>query len=244
MKVNVFIFLLASVCMFSGCMIDDGDPQHHLDVSSTVPGFEYFGEKGTAIKTWEYNNTTLYHAQYSDGSGLFQFNCVATVENPKLISGFGLTNSQNSTTSAITAKGIRSSSYIMCRYNSDIQTDTPVGIFFKEEGDPSKAKAYKVAGLYVTNSRGAYSAMQKGVSNIKKFESGDWYKLTIYNKDKSRKIECMLGDGTNMVTKWKFLKLTSLGHTEGLLFELSSSLGDINQLELLSYFCIDGIILE
>ena len=81
-------------------------------------------------------------------------------------------------------------------------------------------------------------------SELDKFANGDTFKVIIYNMDKSRSVECILGEGTsNFVTTWKWVDLTSLGETEGLKFKVKAKENE-NGAMTPTYFCLDGITLE
>ncbi|MFR7679992.1 MAG: DUF4465 domain-containing protein [Bacteroides thetaiotaomicron] len=80
-------------------------------------------------------------------------------------------------------------------------------------------------------------------SGLDKFDKNDSFKLTIYNLNKTQKVECYLAEGTNFVTTWKWVDLTSLGETDGLKFELTTTKKNDYGPMTPSYFCLDGITL-
>ncbi len=96
----------------------------------------------------------------------------------------------------------------------------------------------------------AYKCMQNGDGWAKKFEAGDWYKITITAHDRNentRTLDVYLADfrnGKSLLTdNWTSIDLSSLGDTVSkLTFEASSS--DMGQfgINTPAYFCIDNIV--
>ena len=77
-----------------------------------------------------------------------------------------------------------------------------------------------------------------------KFGNTDSFKIIIYNMDKTQSVECTLGEGTQFVTTWKWVDLTSLGETEGLKFNIKTTKEDQWGAMTPTYFCLDGITIE
>ena len=109
--------------------------------------------------------------------------------------------------------------------------------------------------FWVNNSTYAVLSMKNGDSFSKKFETGDWFKLTINAFDKNDNptgtaVEFYLADfrtatSVGIVTKWTKIDLTPLGnnvHTVN--FDLTSSdVGDWG-MNTPAYFCFDNLSIE
>lgn len=243
-KVFPVLFFVLTIVLLSGCIEEDPNPKRYLQVPVYSTETQFLGSKSNALDTWTQDGVEFYHVRFRDYNELFLFDCIASEKPAQLISGFSFSNLSSGELSAVTKKGVRGYSYITYCHAPVSRVEDPIRISFREYGEASRSKAYEVTGLYFTNTTIAYNAMAAGSNEVKKFEKGSWYKLTIYNNNKSRKVEVNLADGTNLVSEWKYVKLSSLGMTDGLIFELSSSAGDTEKNPALSYFCLDGIILE
>ena len=91
------------------------------------------------------------------------------------------------------------------------------------------------------------NSMKEGSSIFEgkdKFGNTDSFKIIIYNMDKTQSVECTLGEGTQFVTTWKWVDLTSLGETEGLKFNIKTTKEDQWGAMTPTYFCLDGITIE
>ena len=122
-----------------------------------------------------------------------------------------------------------------------------------------------VNGVYVTNGTYAALCMKHGNAFARKFGDttgthcncpqntvGDWFKLTIRNwfngKLGQDSVEFYLADyrfGTDtakdyIVHKWSWVDLTTLGNTDSLVFNLSSSDNGTYGMNTPAYFCIDN----
>lgn len=78
--------------------------------------------------------------------------------------------------------------------------DKEVAIRFKDSENKNKTEDYHIKGLYVTNCVYTYNSMKEGssmFSGLDKFDKNDSFKLTIYNLNKTQKVECYLAEGTN-----------------------------------------------
>ena len=106
-----------------------------------------------------------------------------------------------------------------------------------------------VPGFYITNSAYAYNSMMGGDSFAKKFEKGDWFKLTITGYDVDGEVtgtkDYYLADLREEATAfilndWRYVDLSSLGTVSKLGFELTSSdTGDYG-MNTPAYFCFDN----
>jgi len=105
--------------------------------------------------------------------------------------------------------------------------------------------AQVVNGAYFTNNNYAYYSMLNGDEFAKKFEEGDWLKLTIAGKDAggtlTGTVSLYLADGTDIVNTWTWVSLTSLGTVRALEFTLTSSdTGDWG-MNTPAYFAMDSL---
>ena len=106
-----------------------------------------------------------------------------------------------------------------------------------------------VPGFYVTNSSYAYDSMTNGDGFAKKFEKGDWFKLTITGYDaednETGTKDYYLADLRDAATAyiindWRYVDLSGLGEVAKLGFELTSSdTGDYG-MNTPAYFCFDN----
>jgi hypothetical protein len=210
-------------------------------LSSSESEMDYNG--GESYGTWGYMSTT-----FTDPQGLVTF---SNYYHPSwgFGGGFTYTNKTDVTTpgytnlSAITAKGVNGSTYLT------VSLSNPATMTIKN------SSLYRFKELYITNSVYAYLAMEQGdgmsqdVLNADgtytstPFGADDWFKLTIYNADKSASIDVMLGEGTNLLSTWKLIDLSPLGDTDELQFELSSTKSNAYGMTTPNYFCMDGITL-
>ncbi|MDZ7744101.1 MAG: DUF4465 domain-containing protein [Bacteroidota bacterium] len=160
--------------------------------------------------------------------------------------------------SAITASGFEpensgGSTYGLCNVPMDFMTSETIPVSLLLQGN----EASEVAGFYVTNSTYATLSMEHGDDFAKKFggESGDdpdWFKLSIWAYSEGTEtdtLEFYLADfrfeDNNLdyiVKDWEWVELSSLGQTDSLMFNLSSSdVGDYG-MNTPAYFCVDHII--
>jgi len=241
---KLFLFLCVSTFVFFSCseddpIIDDESVVYGLDLPTFDANTEYWGDTENPVASWEDWGFTYMQTSLTDKSGVFSFDCIS---GPWGISnGFEFCNLTEGQNSAVTGKGIKNDTYVTSAIDSYSTTD--VAIHFNE-GKMDAPNGYIVKGLYVTNCTYAYDAMATGDEISNKFGDGDWFKLTIYSKDKTEKVEVLLADGTDILNEWKWVDLTALGETSGLKFELSSSdVGDWG-MNTPAYFCLDGITLE
>jgi hypothetical protein len=105
-----------------------------------------------------------------------------------------------------------------------------------------------VPGFYITNSSYAYNSMTGGDSFAKKFDKGDWFKLTITGYDANNQItgtkDYYLADLRDeatayIINDWRYVDLTSLGTVAKLGFEMSSTDNSSWGMNTPAYFCFD-----
>ncbi|ANQ52780.1 DUF4465 domain-containing protein [Flammeovirga sp. MY04] len=99
-----------------------------------------------------------------------------------------------------------------------------------------------------TNNAYGYLSMKQGDWLAKKFEAGDWFKVTVKGWDKDGNptgtIDVSLAEGEDILDTWKAVDLSSLGVVSKLTFDMSSSdpaaapPGDFNTP---MYFCMKDI---
>jgi hypothetical protein len=102
-----------------------------------------------------------------------------------------------------------------------------------------------VNGAYFTNNNYAYYSMLNGDQFAKKFEEGDWFKLTITGKDASGgetgKIDFYLANGTDILNTWTWVDLSGLGSVKSLEFTLTSSDTGAWGMNTPAYFAMDSL---
>ena len=106
-----------------------------------------------------------------------------------------------------------------------------------------------VPGFYITNSSYAYNSMC-GDGTAKKFEKGDWFKLTITGYDADDEVtgtkEFYLADLRDsskayIINDWRYVDLSGLGKVAKIGFELSSTDNDPTWgMNTPAYFCFDN----
>ena len=106
-----------------------------------------------------------------------------------------------------------------------------------------------VPGFYITNSSYAYNSLTGGDAFAKKFEKGDWFKLTItgYDADgvvtgtKDYYLADLRDEATAfIINDWRYVDLSCLGEVAKIGFELSSTdTGDWG-MNTPAYFCFDN----
>ena len=106
-----------------------------------------------------------------------------------------------------------------------------------------------VPGFYVTNSAYAYNSMTGGDAYAKKFEKGDWFKLTITGYDAEDEVtgtkDFYLADLRDpskayIINDWRYVDLSGLGKVSKLGFELSSTDNGDWGMNTPAYFCFDN----
>ena len=106
-----------------------------------------------------------------------------------------------------------------------------------------------VPGFYITNSSYAYTSMAEGDSFAKKFELGDWFKLTITGYDADDEVtgtkDYYLADFRDAATAyiindWRYVDLSCLGAVSKIGFELSSTDTSDFGMNTPAYFCFDN----
>ena len=106
-----------------------------------------------------------------------------------------------------------------------------------------------VPGFYITNSSYAYDSMTNGDGFAKKFEKGDWFKLTITGYDaednETGSKEYYLADLRDskkayIINDWRYVDLSCLGEVAKIGFALTSSDNGAYGMNTPAYFCFDN----
>jgi len=139
---------------------------------------------------------------------------------------------------AITGDGVNgSNNYAVGYYSSFAQDPNKPTVIFQ--------KAQTITGAYFSNSNYAYYSMHDGDTFAKKFEEGDWFKLTITGKnandESTGSVDVLLAKDTDIVNTWIWTNLSSLGMVKILEFRLSSSDVGACGMNTPAYFCMDNL---
>ena len=106
-----------------------------------------------------------------------------------------------------------------------------------------------VPGFYITNSSYAYDSMNNGDGFAKKFDKGDWFKVTITGYDAEDNVtgtrDYYLADLRDEATAyilndWRYVDLSCLGKVAKIQFELYSSDNGAYGINTPGYFCFDN----
>lgn len=111
--------------------------------------------------------------------------------------------------------------------------------------------AKKILSTSVTNSTYAFLSVKNGDSYAKKFEAGDWFKVTFtaYNNDvKGNTVDYYLADfrdGKTFISdKWEKVDLSSLGTVDKVVLTFSSTDNGDWGMNTPAYVCLDNIEFE
>ena len=106
-----------------------------------------------------------------------------------------------------------------------------------------------VPGFYITNSSYAYDSMNNGDEFAKKFDKGDWFKVTITGYDAEDNVtgtrDYYLADLRDEATAyilndWSYVDLSCLGKVAKIQFDLYSSDNSAYGMNTPGYFCFDN----
>lgn len=108
-----------------------------------------------------------------------------------------------------------------------------------------------ISGMYITNSAYAYTSMTQGDAFSKKFEQGDWFKLTItghHADGTTSTLDYYLADmrdedpaNHRVNGDWEWLALDGLGKVKSLTFAFDSTDKANGYLNTPQYFCLDNL---
>ena len=233
MNMKKIFFVLICLCFAGGVLADDADRSNLenliLAAESSWNGSELDGSYD-ATGTFTSGSVTLSNYYSYDADFMFSS-----------WGGFAYSNITDTLTEgldgqyhAIVGKGQdNSQNYTIGYYNTYAQ-GLPVATFELPQ---------IVSGAYFTNSNYAYYSMHNGDGFAKKFEAGDWFKLTITGKDENGDVtdtvEFLLADGSSIVDTWTWVDLSMLGTVKSLEFALSSSDSGFFGMNTPAYFCMD-----
>ncbi|MBN2374361.1 DUF4465 domain-containing protein [bacterium] len=140
---------------------------------------------------------------------------------------------------AITGEGAEGSSNYAVGYFSSFGVVLPTIIFSEEK---------TVTGAYFTNCNYTYYSMLNGDAFAKRFENGDWLKLTVKGLDVQGNVtgtvDFLLAEDTNIIDSWVWLNLSSLGVIKGIEFTMSSSDSGQWGMNTPAYFCMDNLTIS
>ena len=123
-------------------------------------------------------------------------------------------------------------------------------VWYNDAYDPGVIKlttASVVPGMYVCNNVYAYNSMKNGDSYAgEPFGKDDWFMLTVTGSlagvPISGVVDVYLAKGTDIMTEWTYVDLSSLGEVDELKFYMNGSRKDPQYgLNTPSYFCIDNL---
>lgn len=104
-----------------------------------------------------------------------------------------------------------------------------------------------VSGMYVTNTAYAYYTMLNGNMFSRKFNSSDWFLLTITGLDaagvSTGTINFYLAQNGTILNEWTYVDLSGLGVVSSLTFSLSSSDNGIFGMNTPAYFAMDNLVI-
>lgn len=107
-------------------------------------------------------------------------------------------------------------------------------------------QATTIPGVYITNNVYAYSSMKNGDAFAgEPFGKDDWFLLTIggslEGKEVNTTVPFYLAKGTDIVTTWTYVDLSTLGKIDELHFSMTGSRTGEYGLNTPSYFCMDNL---
>lgn len=108
----------------------------------------------------------------------------------------------------------------------------------------SNTTGVNVKGFFFTNSSYLVNSVENGDSYAKKFEAGDYLKVTV-TADNGKSVDFYPVDyrsGVTVVKDWKWLDLSSLGRVKTLTFSFDGTDKGEWGLNTPSYVCIDDLI--
>jgi hypothetical protein len=241
MMKKLSLLLLLSALIFSGCSDDDNKNEVIIGFNGqlTTPESEFTTTEGTPVD--DYYQKVIFR----DAQNLLAFDHYFAAWG--FGGGFTYTNKTDVATaeytnnSAITGRGMTGSVYLTAN-TSDF---TPAVVTLL------KPEQYAFKGVWVTNSTYAYRTMRDGNDYARKFEAGDWFKLTAIGYDVANRsigqaeydLTRSTSGGLHIAATWQWFDLSPIASAASIRFELTSSdTGDYG-MNTPSYFCMDAITL-
>lgn len=122
-------------------------------------------------------------------------------------------------------------------------------VWYADSWTPNNVKltaSAVVPGMFVCNNVYAYNSMVYGDYLAgEPFAEGDWFMLTINGAlngvPVNSKVDFYLAQGTEILTEWTYVDLSTLGEVDELTFSMSGSRTGEYGLNTPSYFCIDNL---
>ncbi|MBR6121707.1 MAG: DUF4465 domain-containing protein [Prevotella sp.] len=128
-------------------------------------------------------------------------------------------------------------------FNVPYAVDKGIEVLSSADGD-------SITGFYVANAAYTMKSMKNGDSYAKKFDLGDWLKLTVKglaaDGTETGTVDFYLADlrkldSAYIHSDWRWVDLTSLGKVKRLAFEMSSSDTSYGYMNTPAYFCLDNL---
>ena len=224
----IFIFLLCSIGLISGSV--NAQTADFEDLSLNADSYWNGSDEtgGFFSGGFSFNNNYVYDPNYPSWGGFAYSNKTDTLPD-------GFVAQYN----AITGSGVDGSEIYAIGYYDAYNQIFPTIALDEEQ---------IISGAYFTNNNYAFYSMTNGDGFAKKFTDGDWFKVTITgidaNGSETGKVEFNLADGANIVDRWTWVDLNSLGTIKQLTFELSSTdntdYGYGDSMNTPAYFCMDN----
>lgn len=184
-------------------------------------------------------------------SGDFWFDSNVMTGSYEMWWGYGVANhtatqyiSLDDQFNSCTGKGVDNSANYGVAYVADFMGPVYVTL--------STTDVKEVPGVYVTNAAYSYTSMLNGDGYAKKFDKGDWFKLTATGYDDNEEItgtkdfylaDCRSEnkDDWYILNDWAYIDLSSLGKVRQIRFTLSSSDNGTYGMNTPAYFCYDNL---
>jgi hypothetical protein len=242
---KIKFLLLAIVALTFSCS-DDKD-----DNNSLVADFEnlslendsYWNGSDMKGELTKSGNDSLYSASFTSGD--VEFTNKFSITHSKWgrgtsWSGFAYSNKTDKETAGY------ANQYSV--YNgSGVNESKNFAVFYGNGMIQFKSKV-KIKGMYVTNGTYGYLSMKNGDQFAKKFTDSDWFKVKIHSVSSSnelvKNVEFKLADGTNIVSDWTWVDLSSLGEVDKLTFTFESTDKSQYGINTPSYVLIDNVTYE
>ncbi|MDE5607877.1 MAG: DUF4465 domain-containing protein [Muribaculaceae bacterium] len=150
---------------------------------------------------------------------------------------------------AITGQPVAGNGYMLGCW--DAQEELTAAPDFTVPSSPSVkivAKApFTPAYAYITNACYSYYTMLDGDDFCHKFTSEDWLTLYIHglrNGDLTSTVEVKLATGTNLLSAWQKVDLSTLGTVDTVYFQMASSDSGQWGMNTPAYFCLGSLALK
>ena len=231
-KINLFYVILLLAVTFTSCKKDDttiGGPD--LKITTTIIDFEdvTLNEDGITTETFESKGIK------------FQMNGSAFWNG-----GFACSSHTDSKAEGYDGMNL----YIVIAGRVALNSKK-FGVVYDTAYVHSVANvygAYKIKNIQLTNTTTAYYIIKNGSDYSKKFEAGDWFKVTITGfsgSTETGKVDYYLADFRNgksfISDKWEKVDVSKLGEVDKVRFTFDSSDKGEWGLNTPKYVCIDNV---